>query len=218
MQEVIIEVQRREQRGKNANRRLRASDLIPAVVYGGGREPMAVQVPKKALLTLFKEGGHENRIFLLKLTGTDQTRHAMVRELQIDPATHEVEHLDFQRVMMDQAVRVKVHVELTGTPFGVKNQGGVLDFVTRELEIECLPGAIPQEITVDVGELQVGDHIEAKDLQLPEGVVFVGAPEAVIAAVSHARVEAAEAVEATAEAAAVEPEVIKRGKTEEEED
>jgi len=218
MQEVVIEVQRREQTGKNANRRLRAGDLIPAVVYGGGRESIAVQVPKKMLLALFKEGGHENRIFLLKLAGTDQTRHAMVRDLQIDPATHEVEHLDFQRVMMDQKVRVRVHVELEGTPFGVKNQGGVLDFMTRDLEIECLPSVIPHEIKVNVAELQVGDHVEAKDLNLPEGVVLVGAPDAVVVAVSHARVEAVEATEAAEEAEAAEPEVIKRGKDEEDEE
>ncbi|MCB1008142.1 MAG: 50S ribosomal protein L25 [Acidobacteria bacterium] len=218
MQEVVIEVQRREQTGKNANRRLRAGDLIPAVVYGGGREPIAVQVPKKMLLALFKEGGHENRIFLLKLAGTDQSRHAMVRDLQIDPATHQVEHLDFQRVMMDQNVRVKVHVELKGTPNGVKNQGGVLDFMTRDLEVECLPSAIPHEITVDVSDLQVGDHIEAKDLNLPEGVAFVGAPDAVIVAVSHARVESTEATEAAAEAEGAEPEVIKRGKEGDEEE
>ena len=218
MQEVVIEVQRREQTGKNANRRLRAGDLIPAVVYGGGREPIAVQVPKKMLLSLFKEGGHENRIFLLKLAGTDQSRHAMVRDLQIDPATYQVEHLDFQRVMMDQNVRVKVHVELKGTPNGVKNQGGVLDFMTRDLEVECLPSAIPHEITVDVSDLQVGDHIEAKDLNLPEGVAFVGAPDAVIVAVSHARVESTEATEAAAESEGAEPEVIKRRKEGDEEE
>lgn len=219
MEEVVIEVERREEVGKNANRRLRARDIVPAVVYGGGKEPIAVQIPKKTLLTLFKEGGHENRIFLLKLAGTDQTRHAMVRDLRVDPTSNQIEHLDFQRVMMDQVVRVSVHVELSGTPYGVKNEGGVLDFVTREVEVECLPAAIPQEIRVDVAGLHVGEHIDAKDLPLPAGVVLVSAADAVVASVSHARVEAVETAAALEGAAApAEPEVIRKGKAEESEE
>jgi len=219
MEEVVIEVERREEVGKNANRRLRARDIVPAVVYGGGKEPIAVQIPKKTLLTLFKEGGHENRIFLLKLAGTDQTRHAMVRDLRVDPTSNQIEHLDFQRVMMDQVVRVSVHVELSGTPYGVKNEGGVLDFVTREVEVECLPAAIPQEIRIDVAGLHVGEHIDANDVPLPAGVVLVSAADAVVASVSHARVEAVETAAALEGAAApAEPEVIRKGKAEESEE
>lgn len=219
MEEVVIEVERREEVGKSANRRLRARDIVPAVVYGGGKEPIAVQIPKKTLLTLFKEGGHENRIFLLKLAGTDQTRHAMVRDLRVDPTSNQIEHLDFQRVMMDQTVRVNVRVELSGTPFGVKNEGGVLDFVTREVEVECLPATIPQEIGVEVGGLHVGEHIDAKDVPLPAGVTLVSPPDAVIASVSHARVEAAETAAALEVATApAEPEVIRKGKAEESEE
>lgn len=216
MSEVTIEVQRREALGKGAVGRLRAQDLVPAVVYGGDREPVAIQIPKKTLLTLFKQGGHENRIFLLKMAGTTQSRHAMVRDLQMDATTHEITHLDFQRVMMDQKLRVKVHVVLEGTAYGVKTEGGMLDFVARELEIECLPGAIPHEIRVDVTGVRVGHHLEAKDLEMPAGVTYVGPPDLVIAAVSHARVEAAETVAAAA--AVAEPEVIKKGKGEEPEE
>jgi len=216
MQEVTIEVQRRESVGKGANRRLRAQDLVPAVVYGGDREPLAIQIPKKTLLTLFKEGGHENRIFQLALAGTTQTRHVMVRELQVDPLDNHITHIDFQRVMMDRKVRVKVHVELVGTSYGVKTQGGLLDFVTREVEVECLPADIPQSVKLDVTELQVGQHAEAKDLQLPAGVAYLGGEDTVIASVSHAKAEATEAAPgAAAVPAAAEPEVIKKGKTEE---
>jgi large subunit ribosomal protein L25 len=215
MAEVTIEVEKREQTGKGANRRLRAAEQVPAVVYGGEREPLPIQIPKKTLLTLFKQGGHENRIFLLKLAGTAQTRHAMVRDLQLDPLTNEISHIDFQRVAMDKKVRVKVHLALTGTPYGVKNESGLLDFVTREIEVECLPAAIPQEIPVDVSELHVNQHLEASALVLPEGVAYLGSQDAVIAAVSHAKAEVVETPEAAAAATATEPEVIKKGKAEE---
>ena len=216
MQEVTIEVQRRETVGKGANRRLRAQELVPAVVYGADREPLAIQVPKKTLLTLFTEGGHENRIFLLQLAGTTQTRHVMVRELQVDPMDNRITHIDFQRVMMDKKVRVKVHIELEGVPHGVKTQGGLLDFVTREIEVECLPADIPQSIKIDVTELQVGQHAEARELRIPDGVTYQGDEDVVIASVGHAKAEAVEAAPgAVAAPAAAEPEVIKKGKTEE---
>jgi large subunit ribosomal protein L25 len=216
MQEVTIEVQRRETVGKGANRRLRAQDLVPAVVYGADREPLAIQVPKKTLLTLFKEGGHENRIFLLQLAGTTQTRHVMVREMQVDPMDNRITHIDFQRVMMDRKVRVRVHIELEGIPYGVKTQGGLLDFVTREIEVECLPADIPQSIRIDVAELQVGQHAEARELRIPDGVTYLGDDDVVIASVGHAKAEVTEAAPgAVAAPAAAEPEVIKKGKTEE---
>ncbi|HSM12813.1 MAG TPA: 50S ribosomal protein L25 [Thermoanaerobaculia bacterium] len=219
MAETTIEVQRREGAGKSHSRRLRGAGMIPAILYGAGKESVPIQVPRKTLLELFKSGGHENRIFLLKLSGTDQSRHAMVRDLQIDPVTAQVVHLDFQRIQLDEKIRVKVHVTLEGTPLGVKNEGGILDFVTRELEVECLPTAIPQEIKVAVAELHIGQHVEAGQLDLPEGVSYVGAPEAVIVSVKHSRVEAVPAEEAAEETVeAAEPEVIQKGKKEEAEE
>jgi large subunit ribosomal protein L25 len=143
----------------------------------------------------------------------------MVRDLQTDPVTSEISHLDFQRIAMDKKLKVHVHVELDGLPTGVKNEAGVLDFVTRELEVECLPGAIPSVIRVDVAGLHVGQHVEASELTLPEGVELVDAGETVIASVKLSRVEVvaeegvAEAVEGEAE-----PEVIGRGKKEDEEE
>jgi len=214
MSEAMIEVQRREATGKSAVRRLLAEQQIPAVLYGAGKDPVAIQVSRRLLIELFKKGGHENRIFLLRLSGTEQSRHAMVRDMQIDPVTSEIRHIDFQRIAMDQKLRVNVHVELDGVAFGVKNEAGVLDFVTRELEVECLPGAIPAAIRVDVAGLHVGEHIEASQLSLPEGVELTSAADAVIASVKHSRVEETP-VEEAAVAEAVEPEVIARGKKEE---
>jgi large subunit ribosomal protein L25 len=222
MNEATIEVESRAETGKGVSRRLRAAGIVPAVLYGADRDPIAIQVPRKTVLDLFKAGGHENRIFLLKLAGTDQKRHAMVRDMQLDPTTHEISHLDFQRIAMDRKLRVHVRVTLDGTAYGVKTEGGVLDFVTRELEVECLPAAIPAEIRVDVEALRVGEHVEAGHLTLPAGVEFVGAPDAVVVSIKHARVEEEAPVEPEAEVEAVdeaaEPEVIQRGKKDEAEE
>ena len=214
-QDLTIEVNRREETGKSANRRLRREEMIPAVVYGGGKEPISIQVPRKTLIDLFKSGGSENRIFLLKLADTGQSRHAMIRDMQIHPLTRKVEHVDFMRIDMSKRIRVRVHITLEGVPYGVRTEGGLLDFVTREVEVECLPTAIPQEIKVDVNDVKVGQHLEVKDLQLPAGVKLIEDEDRVIVSVAHAKVEV-EAVAAGAEVAAVEPEVIAKGKKEEE--
>lgn len=213
-QDLTIEVSRRDETGKSANRRLRREEMIPAVVYGGGKEPIAIKVPRKTLIDLFKSGGSENRIFLLKLADTGQSRHAMIRDMQVDPITRKVEHVDFMRIDMSKRIRVRVHVTLEGVAYGVRTEGGLLDFVTREVEVECLPTSIPQEIKVDVTEVKVGQHLEVKDLKLPEGVKLLEDEDRVIVSVAHAKVEA-EAAAAGAESAA-EPEVIAKGKKEEE--
>jgi large subunit ribosomal protein L25 len=214
-QDLIIEVNRREETGKSANRRLRREEMIPAVVYGGGKEPVAIQVPRKTLIDLFKSGGSENRIFLLKLGDTGQSRHAMIRDMQIHPITRKVEHVDFMRIDMTKTIRVRVHITLEGIAYGVRTEMGLLDFVTREVEVECLPTAIPQEIKVDVTEVRIGQHLEVKDIKLPAGVKLVEDEDRVIVSVAHPKVEA-EAAAAGTEAAAAEPEVIAKGKKEEE--
>jgi len=215
MSELRIEVHKREEFGKNANRRLRASGEVPAVVYGAGKEPVPIRVNKKTLRDLFRGGHNENAIFLLRLSGTDQERHTMIRDLQINPVTREILHLDFQRVLLDQKVRVSVQIELEGIPLGVRNEGAFLDFITREVEVECLPGKIPGHLTIDVTKLHAGEHVEAGQLEFPEGVELLIEPERVIAAVTHSRVhaEAEEGGEGGGliEEAPVEPEVIGRG-------
>jgi large subunit ribosomal protein L25 len=211
MSEMTIEVQRREELGKNANRRARAAGMIPAVVYGGGRDSAAVQVNRRSFLELFRgsHGVDQSKILLLKLADTGQERHAMIRDLQIDPISRQVVHIDFQRVLMDQRVRVAVPIEIKGTAYGVKTEGGVLDFVVREVHIECLPGDIPAHIDLDVTDLHVGHHIEAGQLQLPDGVTLLDEPERVIVALGHSRTE-----DTGAEGDRAEPEVIKKGKPE----
>ncbi|MBV8200479.1 MAG: 50S ribosomal protein L25 [Acidobacteria bacterium] len=218
MSEMTIEVQPRQETGTNENRRLRARGKIPAVVYGGaGKDAVPIHVDRKQLVELLRGGGGDNAVFLLKLASTGQERHAMIRDMQLDPITREILHLDFQRVVMTEKVRVEVAIELRGTAYGVKTESGVLDFSRREIHVECLPGDIPKAIELDVSELHLGQHLTVGDLHLPSGVTLLEPRDRVLVSVMHAKTEAAPAVEEAAAPveAGPEPEVIKKGKTEE---
>lgn len=219
-QTLSIEVQPRETTGSRAARRMRRGEMVPAVVYGGDRDPLSIQVPRRALLDLFKKAGSEHAVFLLKLAGSGKERHCMVREVESDPITRQVVHVDFQRIDLKVKVRVEVPIELTGVPTGVKNEAGVLDFVHRHVEVECLPTAIPQHLTADVSGLHIGEHLEAKDLEMPEGVELLAEPERVIAAVSAPRKAETteEEGEGLLETERAEPELVGRRKSEEDED
>lgn len=210
MSEMTIQVEKRERTGKGGSRESRRKGMIPGVVYGGGKDSVPIQLDRKTFVEMMKKSDNENPIFLLKLSDSGQERHAILRDLQRDPVSRMVIHLDFQRIEMNQKVHVTVPVELVGTAVGVKTEGGLIEFITRELKIECLPGDIPNHIEVDVTGLHVGQHIEAGALQLPNGVTLFDDPEKVIVTLGHVRTE-----EHAAEGDRAEPEVIKRGKTEE---
>src|SRR5438477_7952178 len=153
MAELTLEVTRREDGGKNVARRYRASGKVPAVVYGGRRDPVAITVDRKTVSELIQKSEHGVRsIFLLKMTGTDQQRHAMIKDIQIDPISRKMTHIDFVRVVMDEVVRVTVPVHIVGMAIGVK-EGGILDWQVRDLHVECLPNAIPDKIDIDVTPL-----------------------------------------------------------------
>lgn len=213
MAEISLEVTRREGTGKEVAKKLRRDGKVPAVVYGGHKEPVAITVDRKSVSELIQKSEHGVRsVFLLKMAGTDQQRHAMIKEITIDPMSRRMEHIDFVRVTMDEKIKVTVPVHLNGTAIGVK-EGGILDWQVRELHLECLPTAIPDSIEVDVAPLGGHDYYRVKDLKLPEGVKVLDDQERVVVGVTHARAEATE----TAEGAAVaEPEVIKKGKPEDE--
>jgi large subunit ribosomal protein L25 len=214
MAEVTLEVTRRESTGKGVARKLRADGKIPAVVYGGHREPVAITVDRKAVTELIQKSDHGIRsIFLLKMAGSDQQRHAMIKDTQLNPVSRKMTHIDFVRVAMDEKVRVTVPVHLVGTAIGVK-EGGLLDFQVRDLHIEVLPNAIPDTIDVDVTNLGHHEYIRISDLQLPEGVKVLDDSERVVVGVTHAKVEPV--AEEVAAVATVEPEVIKKGKPEDE--
>jgi large subunit ribosomal protein L25 len=215
MAEVTLEVTRRELTGKEVAKKLRRDGKVPAVVYGGHRDPVAITVDRKSVSELLKKSEHGMRsVFLLKMAGSDQQRHAMIKALTINPISRKMTHIDFVRVVMDEMVKVTVPVHIVGTAIGVK-EGGLLDFQVRDLHVECLPNAIPDTIDVDVTALAHHEYIRVKDLQLPEGVKVMDDPERVVVGVTHAKVEVVDAAAADA-AAVVEPEVAKKGKPEEE--
>lgn len=219
MSDQVIVVRKREETGTGASRRYRAEGRIPAVVYGAKRDTVPITVDRRSILNLLRQGGGDNAIFLLQMEGTKQERHAMIRDMQVNRTSREIVHIDFLRLLMDQAIRVMVPVELVGVPLGVKNDGGVLDHVTREVEVECLPGDIPQKLEIDVSELYIGQHVEMRELQVPDDVTLLEEEGRVVAAVGAPREieEIEEEEELLLEAEAEEPEVIGRGKEDEEE-
>lgn len=224
MAELSLEVSRREEAtGKGPARRLRREGRIPAVVYGGHRETVAITVDRKAVSDLIQKSEHGMRsIFLLKMAGTDQQRHAMIKDFQIDPISRKMIHIDFVRVLMDEVVRTTVPIHLNGSAIGVK-EGGLLDFQVRELHVECLPNAIPDKVEVDISELGMHQYFRISDLKTPEAVKVLDDPDRVVVGVTHARAEVLPTPEAAAatgaeEAAPAEPEVIPRGKKPEEEE
>jgi len=217
----LVEAQPRsdqEARTKNAARRVRAGGRIPAVVYGAKKASIAITVdPKQIIRILHSESGH-NTVFDLKV-GSEQTK-AMIVDWQNEPIKGTLMHIDLKRIAMDQTLRVSVPVQLTGVPEGVKTQGGILEQMLREVEIECLPSDIPDHITVEVSALVFGDVLRVKDLPHDGKVKFVSDENQPVAHITSVKevVEAAPA-EAGVEVAAApaEPEVIKKGKQETEE-
>lgn len=218
MEDLIIEVERRKPEGKGANRKLRREGLIPAVVYGGGKDPVPVVVDRHAVTMLLRQEKGLNTVFLLKMKGTKQQRHAMLREAQIDPRTRQFVHMDFIRVVKGQQVSVDVPVVLDGEPAGMK-VGGRMDWSARTLSVECSLDEIPTAIHVDVSELELGDHIVAGDVTLPAGVTLLQDPHTLVVAIDARGIKAEEEEQAAAAALLedeAEPEVIRRGKGEDE--
>ncbi len=214
MPEIVVAAQGRTDTGKNVNRRLRTQGLIPGVVYGAAKESIAVAVSPKEITTILRSASGENTLFDLDLDG--KRRKVILKEFQLEPIKGQILHADFYEVALDKLLEVKVHVELHGTPVGVKVQGGIIDFVTRELEVECLPTDIPEKIVLDVSALELGKHLRVSDLTAPPKVKILTEPDVVVVHVVAPRAEEVAVVaEVAAEgAAAVEPEVIKKGKVE----
>jgi large subunit ribosomal protein L25 len=214
MPEIVVTAESRTESGKNANRRLRIKGFIPGVLYGAKKEALPVSVSPKDIGTVLKSASGENTLFDLELKGS--RRKVILKEFQREPLKGKLLHVDFYEVALDKRIEVKVHIEILGVPVGVKTQGGILDFVTRELEIECLPTEIPEKISVDVTGLELGKHLRVSDLQIPDNVTVLTEPGVVVVHVVAPRAEeVVAAVEAVAGAdAAGEPEVIKKGKAE----
>jgi large subunit ribosomal protein L25 len=217
MPEFVVPAESRSETGKNVNRRLRSRGMVPGVVYGAGKAAVPVAVSPREIGAILKSAAGENTLFDLDLGGT--RRKVILKEFQLEPLRGKLLHADFYEVALDKVLEVKVHIELLGTPVGVKLQGGLVDFVTRELEVECLPADIPENIEVDVSNLMLGQSLRLRDVV--ESVKWrpISEPEIMLVHVVAPKAEV-EPVAAETEVAATpaEPEIIKKGKAEKDEE
>jgi large subunit ribosomal protein L25 len=218
METFTVEGTVREGRGKGPARRTRATGMVPAILYGGKKDAVSLTVNAKQVAKILRSETGHNTIFSVHVAGGAEEK-AMVKDWQVDPVSGLLLHVDLLRVAMDVRMRVKVPVHTFGEPQGVKLQGGIFEMVTREVEVECLPGDIPEEFKMDVSELLIGKQLRAVDLPLdPKKVKLLTDPQRVLAHVVTLKKEEEPAPEAAvaAETAPAEPEVIKKGKKEEE--
>ena len=215
-----VEAHTRDSFGKNEARRTRREGKVPAVLYGGdGAGATPIAVPPKPLLKILHSDSGQNTLIQLKMSGAGDTR-VLVKDFQLDPVTHEILHADFYRVAMDKVLRVTIPILVHGEPPGVKQQGGVLEHIRREIEIECLPGDIPEHVDVNVGELMLHQGLRVRDIAANPKWKAVSDPDLMIVHVIMPKAEeapaAADATAAAATATPAEPEVIKKGKKDEE--
>jgi large subunit ribosomal protein L25 len=215
---VVIKSEKRQGLGSNAARRLRKQGFVPAVLYGESMESRPLVVSKKDIVQILKLESGENTIF--KVAVDTDMYDAMIKDLQVDPVTDELLHADLIRISMDKPVRVTVPIVHSGEPVGVKTEGGFVDFVTREVEVECLPRDIPESLSIDISELHIHQSIKAEGMAIPAGVKLITEPATVLVLVSlpHKEEEAfpgEKPEEAVAEESA-EPEVIKKERAEKE--
>ena len=218
--EAVLEAVRRDTFGRNNAGRLRRQGHIPAVLYGGADAAEPVAVDPKGLLAILRSESGVNTLIRLKLDGAETDARVLVKEYQVHPVTQALLHADLYRVAMDKALRVTVPIHLTGEAKGVKAQGGVVDFVHREIVVECLPADIPEHIAVDVTELMLHDGVRVRDLDTGGKWKPISDSDTLIVHVIAPKIEAeaAPAEAAAAPAAPAEPEVIKKGKTEKDEE
>jgi large subunit ribosomal protein L25 len=210
--QVKLAAERREAIGRSAVRKLKVRGVVPAVVYGGRDKPEPLQVSRRDISLILSHASGENILVELEINGEKASRMAMVQEVQHSPVGGDILHVDFHAVSMDEKVEADVPLEPTGTANGVKNFGGLLEQSLRALAVECLPRDLPDVITVDVSELNIGDSIHVRDIKLPDGVTANVQADLTVFSVLAPIVEE-EPVVAEAEVAAG-PEVIKEKKEE----
>jgi large subunit ribosomal protein L25 len=216
---LTIKCERRDAFGKNASRRFRREGKIPAVLYGKNEPSTHLVLQKKDIFGILRSESGENTIF--KASFDSNATDAMIKEFQIDPVTAEILHIDLIQIAMDKAIRVSVPIVVAGEAVGVKTEGGFVDLITREVEVECLPGDIPEHIEVDIGDLHLHQSVKVEDISSPQGVEIISDPQTLVVLIEAPtkeeevlpEVEEEEEVEVMAEGE--QPEVIKKEKEEE---
>jgi large subunit ribosomal protein L25 len=211
--QVKLKAEPRMSVGRSAARKLRARGLIPAVIYGGNDKPQPLQVEAREINAMMSHASGENVLVELEIAGENSSRTALVQEVQHSPVRGDIRHVDFHAISMDQMIQAEVPLEPTGTPIGVKTFGGLLEQSLRLLAVECLPGDLPDRITVDVSHLNIGDSIHVRDIPFPSGVTPKVQPDLTALSVVAPVVEEEAPAEAEA-AAAAGPEVITEKKEE----
>jgi large subunit ribosomal protein L25 len=212
---ISISGTRRDSRGKNAARKVRAAGQIPAVMYGHGEEPIPVAVDARTFQLALRHHKGGNAIVNLAVSGSEYT--ALIRDVQYDPVSRHVIHLDFQHISLTETVEVSVTVHLTGLPVGVKDGGGILEHITREVEVRGLPTALPPSIDVDVSGLNIGDSVHVRDLPAHDITILTDPDTTIATVVAPSVVEEKPAEEVAAAVTTAEPEVITKGKKDDEE-
>jgi large subunit ribosomal protein L25 len=213
---IALSGQRRERLGKGGARTARRDGKIPAVLYGHGEDPVSVSIGARDFDLALR--GHKGGNPIVNLAVDSKEFTALIRAVQYDPVTHDILHLDFQHISLTETIEVKVAIHLTGTPTGVKDGGGILEHILREVEVRCLPTAIPSSIDADVSALNIGDSIHLRDLSVPNVEIITDLDSTIATVVPPTVMEEKPAEEVAGEAAtaAAEPEVIAKGKKEEE--
>ncbi len=213
MQEVILEAQIRPEQGKSKAKLLRRSGFIPAVFYAAGKDSQSLKLNRHDFLSFIHQYHLESTVINLKIKG-QKSHSVLVKDVQYDPVKEDVIHIDFQEISLTSKIKVNVGIVAKGEPVGVKQEGGTLNHLLWELEVECLPTQIPKEIPVDVSQLKIGDVIHVRDLTLPADVKVINDPESLVFSLEHPikEEEIAPAAAAAEGEEPTEPEVIKEKK------
>jgi large subunit ribosomal protein L25 len=180
--ELVVKTEKRQDLGSNASRRLRAQGFVPAVLYGESMDSTVLVLSKKDIVQIMRLETGENTIFKVAV-GAD-AYDAMIKELQVDPATDELLHVDLIRINMDKPIRVTVPIVHRGEPFGVKTEGGFIDFSNREVEVECLPRDIPESLGIDIADLHIGQSFKVQSMTVPAGIKVLTDPNTVLVTIS----------------------------------
>ena len=216
MEEIILQVEPRESSGKSKNKILRRTGLIPAVVYAKGKKSESLQVPSREFMRLLHEHHIESVVLMLRMKGEEAKKHkdtaCLVKEIQYGAVQGDILHIDFNEISLTKAIKVNVGIVAKGDAIGVKQDGGVLEHLLWEIEIECLPTKIPEQIEVDVSALKIGDTIHIKDIKVPEGIKVMNSPEDIVLSVVPPTKEEVVAAPVEGEEVKTEPEVIKEKK------